>query len=38
MTIRKERRAKTSAVETLINNDTNLLKSLMKSALQAVLQ
>jgi len=38
MTIEKERSAKTSTVETLMNNDTDLLKSLMKSALQAVLQ
>lgn len=38
MTIGKERRAKTSAVETLIKNETKFLKSLMKSELQAVLQ
>lgn len=38
MTTRKKRTAKSSAVESLMNNDTELLKSLMKAALEEVLE
>jgi len=38
MTTRKKRTAKSSAVESLMNNDTDLLKSLMKAALEEVLE
>lgn len=38
MPTRKKRTATTSAGESLLNNDTDLLQSLMKSALQAVLE
>ena len=38
MTTRKKRTAKSSAVESLMNNDTELLKTLMKAALEEVLE